>query len=140
MVFNFKFQNIKKSIYSIKLKNIPCISFTMKTKKMLWCLVIFLITLLLSSLYHNSDVYESIIHFILAYVFLNLIETHLPTFKTFIKDSCGRLIILLDYVKNFLVDKPSPNLPNLNPIIPNPMPNSPSLILILFIFMMEFKL
>ena len=101
---------------------------------MLWCVVMFLITLLLASLYHNYEVYESIIHFlmfmifhfILACAFVNLIDTNLPTFKTFIKDSCGRIIILLDYVKDLADDKPSPNLPNLNHIIPNMMTNSPS--------------
>ena len=91
----------------------------------------FLITLVFSSLYHTYDVYESIIHFImsmilhllLTYAFVHLIDTSLPTFKIFIKDSCGRLIVLLDYVKNLVDDIASPNLPN--PIIPNFVPNFP---------------
>ena len=105
----------------------------MNMMKILWCVVMFLITLLLASLYHNYDVYESIIpfimfmifHFTLAYAFVNLTNTSLRTFKTFIKDSCGRLIVLLDYVKDLVDDTSSPNLPNLNPIIPNLMNNSP---------------
>lgn len=52
-------------------------------------------------------------------------DTNLPTFKTFIKDPCGKLIILLDYVKNLVDDTPSPNIPNPNPIIPNLIPNLP---------------
>ena len=107
----------------------------MKIIKMLWCVVMFFITLILAYIYHTYYFYESIIHFImlmilhfiLAYAFVNLTNTSLPTFKTFIKDSCGRLIILLDYVKDLVDDTPSPNLPNLNPIIPNLMPNSPSI-------------
>ena len=103
---------------------------------MLWCVFMFLITLLLASLYHNYEVYESIIHFImfmifhfiLAYAFVNLTDTSLSTFKTFIKYFCGRLIILLDYVKDFVDDTPSLHLPNLNPIISNLRPNSPSIV------------
>lgn len=106
----------------------------MKMMKVLWCVVMFLITLLLASLYHNYDVYESIIHFImfmifhfiLACAFLNLTDTSLSTFKTFIKDSCGRHIIILDYVKDLVDDTPCPHLSNLNLIIPNMIPNSPS--------------
>ena len=99
--------------------------------KILWCVVVFLITLLLASHYHKYEVYERIIHlvmfmifhFILVYAFVNLTNTILPTFKTFIKDLCGRLVVLLDYVKDLVDDTPSTNLPNINP---NLMPNSPS--------------
>ena len=102
---------------------------------MLWCVVMFLITLLLASLYHNYDVYESIIHFImfmifhfiLACAFVNLTDTSLSTFKTFIKDSCGRLIVLLDYAKNLVDDKSSLNLLNINPIISSLVTRSPSI-------------
>ena len=102
--------------------------------KMLWCVVMFLITLLLESLYHNYDFYESILnfivfmifHFILACAFVNLTDTSLPRFKTFKKDSCDRPNILLDYVKDSVDDKPYPNLLNMHPISTNLRPNSPS--------------
>ena len=103
--------------------------------KMLWCVVMFLITLLLASLNHNHEVYQSIIHFImftifhfiLACAFVNLTDTSLSTFKTFLKNSCGRLIALLDYVKDLVDDTPFPNLPSLNHIISNSITISPSI-------------
>ena len=67
-----------------------------------------------------------IFYFILACSFVNLIDTCLSTLKTFLKDSCGRLIVLVDYVKDLEDDTPSPNLPTLNLIIPNLILNSPS--------------
>jgi hypothetical protein len=99
---------------------------------MLWGMAIFLIMLLLASLYSNYDVYESIILFImfvnlhvsLSYAILRLTNTSLPTFKTFIKDLCSGLITLLDYVKNWVDDTSFPNLPN--PIMPNLAPNLPN--------------
>ena len=102
---------------------------------MLCSVVMFLITPLLAFFYHNYDFYESIIHFImfmifhiiLAYAFVNFTNTSLPTLKTFIKESCGRLIFLLDYVKNLVDDTSSLNRPNPHAIIPNLIVSSPSI-------------
>lgn len=65
-----------------------------------------------------------IFYFMLACAFVNLIDTSLSTFKNNVKDLCGRLIILLDYVKDLIYDTLFPNLLNPNPVISNLITNS----------------